>query len=425
MKKINKNYKFEYIIIVLISILLYLRDVQSFGISKAIFIILIIPALLFMPKNKAIILWVFLMPLYVGLPGNYITLVMLLKFLTIRNIQGKVKIHKMQIALTTLLAIFILIQNIYYNYFEIYYMIFIVELFVVYFFITTEVNGCFTDIILSYTLGVALTGIIMLAYTLKTYDFSELLSVATRLGYVGRTNAMSVIVDPNYYGLFSITAITCNWLLISKKMYNFGQKIVGMTASIVSGIIALIGMSLAFVVCLVLFIFLSVLFAKKISAKMKMICIGILGICVIFWIIPDTVNVIIERFNSADMQTGNGRSIILENMLKQWENSVGTILFGIGLFNCSVHFMQMQYLIGCGIVGALLIGSLGISYFIYLKKRIIKFEWISIIPIILVQISAASIPTAQSLTFMMPVVMSLVVFGGVNKSSIKIFKAEE
>ena len=80
MKKINKNYKFEYIIIVLISILLYLRDVQSFGISKAIFIILIIPALLFMPKNKAIILWVFLMPLYVGLPGNYITLVMLLKF---------------------------------------------------------------------------------------------------------------------------------------------------------------------------------------------------------------------------------------------------------------------------------------------------------------------------------------------------------
>lgn len=398
-------------LMIVIAILLLARDAFGVGINKYLLLLLLLPALLLFKERYALMLWVFLMPLYVGLPGNYITLIFLLRFLLHEVSTGRFKVYKIPFILTAFLASFVFIQNIFYNDTGIYYMIFIVELFVVYFFMMQDHRSYFPDMMLAYSFGVAMTGIIMLIATLQTYSFEELLSVATRLGYVGRTSEMSVIIDPNYYGLFALTVLSCNWLLIIKKMYSKKQKLFSILLTATSIAIALIGLSRAFILCFALWIVLSALFEKRLSSKMRVLIIGIVCVIVACYVFPDTVRMISERFTSADMKTGNGRTDILGEMGKQWGRSVFTMLFGIGLFNCNVHFMQMQYFFGLGIVGSFMILALGICYWKWMKHGSGKFSWDSMIPIVIVQISASSVPTAQSLTFMMPVVMSLLVFG--------------
>lgn len=403
-------------LMIVIANLLLARDAFGVGINKYLLLLFIVPALFLFKERYALTFWVFLMPLYVGLPGNYITLILLLRFLLRRVSTGRFKVYKIPFTLTTFLASFVFVQNIFYNNTGIYYMIFVVELFVVYFFIMQDHRNYFPDMMLAYSFGVAMTGIIMLIATLQTYSFKELLSVATRLGYVGRTSEMSVIIDPNYYGLFALAVLSCNWLMIIKKMYSKKQKLFSILLTVTSIAIALIGLSRAFILCFALWIVLSALFEKRLSSKMRVLIIGIVCVIVACYAFPDTVRMISERFTSADMETGNGRTVILGKMGKQWGSSAVTMLFGIGLFNCNVHFMQMQYFFGLGIVGFFMILALGICYWKWMKRGSGKFSWDSMIPIIIVQVLASSVPTAQSLTFMMPVVMSLLVFGAASHS---------
>ena len=248
-----------------IASLLLARDAFGIGVNKYIFLLILAPALLFLREKYMIILWLFLMPLFVGLPGNYITLMVLLRFLIQVTDSGKLKIYKSSFTLTVCLAIFVFLQNIAHEYIGAYYMIFIAELFVVYFFVTTDYQNYFPAMILSYSFGIAMTGIIMLCATLQTYSFNDLLSTATRLGYVGRTTEMTVIIDPNYYGLFALTALSCNWQMIRKKKYSNKQKIMALIFSGTSIAIALIGLSRAFILCFAIWIVLSVLFEKKLS----------------------------------------------------------------------------------------------------------------------------------------------------------------
>lgn len=397
--------------ILVIACLLLARDAYGIAINKYIFLLILTPALLVFKEKYVLILWMFLMPLFVGLPGNYITLIVLLRFLIQVIHGGKLKIYKYPFILTVLLAMFIFTQNIAHKYIGAYYMIFIAELFVVYFFITTDYKSYFPEIMLSYSFGIAMTGIIMLVATLQTYSFSDLLSVATRLGYIGRTTEMTVIIDPNYYGLFVITSLSCNWQMITKKKYSKNQKKIALIFSGISIAVALIGMSRAFILCFAIWLVLSLLFEKKVSLKIKVIIVGIVCIGIAYCFLPNTVQAIMKRFASNDMQTGNGRTVIFDKMEKHWGSSVITMLFGIGLFDCNVHFMQMQYFFGLGLVGAMLMLLLVISYWNWMKRKRKRCSVADLIPIFIIQISASSVPTAQSLTFMMPVVISLIVYG--------------
>lgn len=156
-------------LMIVIAILLLARDAFGVGINKYLLLLLLLPALLLFKERYALMLWVFLMPLYVGLPGNYITLIFLLRFLLHEVSTGRFKVYKIPFILTAFLASFVFIQNIFYNDTGIYYMIFIVELFVVYFFMMQDHRSYFPDMMLAYSFGVAMTGIIMLIATLQTY----------------------------------------------------------------------------------------------------------------------------------------------------------------------------------------------------------------------------------------------------------------
>ena len=177
-------------------------------------------------------------------------------------------------------------------------------------------------------------------------------------------------------------------------------------------------MSRSFILCFALWILLSLLFEKKLSLKMKVIIMGIVCIGIAYYFLPNTIQAIMKRFASNDMQTGNGRTVIFDKIEKHWVSSVITMLFGIGLFDCNVHFMQMQYFFGLGIVGAMLMLLLVISYWNWMRRKRKRYSVNDLIPIFIIQVSASSVPTAQSLTFMMPVIISLIVFGVTTSSEL-------
>lgn len=397
--------------ILVIACLLLARDACGISINKYIFLLILTPALLIFNEKYLLILWMFLMPLFVGLPGNYITIIVLLRFLIQVIHGGKLKIYKYPFIFTVLLAMFIFTQNIAHKYIGAYYMIFIAELFVVYFFITMDCKSYFSEIMLSYSFGIAMTGIIMLVATLQTYSFSDLLSAATRLGLAGQTTEMTVIIDPNYYGLFAITALSCNWQMITRKKYSKSQKNIALIFSGISMVVALIGMSRAFILCFAIWILLTLLFEKKLSLKIKVIITGIVCIGIAYYFLPNTVQAIMKRFTGKDMQTANGRTVVFDRIEILWGSSIITMLFGIGLFDCNVHFMQMQYFFGLGIVGTMLMLLLVFSYWNWMKRKCKRYSLVDLVPIFIIQFSSSSVPTAQSLTFMMPVVISLIVFG--------------
>lgn len=397
--------------ILVIACLLLARDACGISINKYIFLLILTPALLIFNEKYLLILWMFLMPLFVGLPGNYITIIVLLRFLIQVIHGGKLKIYKYPFIFTVLLAMFIFTQNIAHKYIGAYYMIFIAELFVVYFFITMDCKSYFPEVMLSYSFGIAMTGIIMLVATLQTYSFSDLLSAATRLGLAGQTTEMTVIIDPNYYGLFAITALSCNWQMITRKKYSKSQKNIALIFSGISMVVALIGMSRAFILCFAIWILLTLLFEKKLSLKIKVIITGIVCIGIAYYFLPNTVQAIMKRFTGKDMQTANGRTVVFERIEILWGSSIITMLFGIGLFDCNVHFMQMQYFFGLGIVGTMLMLLLVFSYWNWMKRKCKRYSLVDLVPIFIIQFSSSSVPTAQSLTFMMPVVISLIVFG--------------
>ena len=399
--------------VAILTALLVLRDVCGMGINKYLFVILLAPGILLLQEKYALMLWGMMLPLYVGLPGNVLTLLMFIRFLMKRIHHGKLKIEAVPFALTIVLAVYIAAQNLFLGFSGMYYMIFSLEWIVMYFFMTTDMDDYLPQVVISYSIGVMLVGVVMLAYTLQHTDFSKLLSVASRLGYLGRTDRMTIIVDPNYYGLFTITSLSVNWCMSVAGRYTKRQSVIGIGVSIISAGISIIGMSRAFILCLALWAVLVVVTEKRISVKVGFSLLAIVVAFGAFYYLSDSVTAVLERFQGSDMATGNGRTTLALEHIEYWLENAGTILFGIGLFNSRVHCMPLQMLTGLGLIGFFLVAALFICYYYRERKLVPRLQLTHILPIIVVQGMSATVPTAQSMTFLAPVFISILVFGAV------------
>ena len=395
-----------YLIMVAVILLLVYRDVMGGSVNKYVFCVLIIPYLLLAEEDNALILFGFLMPLYVGLPRNFITPVFLLKLLIGKN----VSLHLKELLCTVFLMAFMLFQNFLYGFTGMYNMICIVELPLVYMIMFRNDRKANSDFILAYSIGTAVTGVVMLTASLRQVSLSELLNVASRLGDYQYSEGMSINLDPNFYGLFVITAITCDWLLVQNGIFTGMRKTLALVSALVSIPVAFIGLSRGFILCLAIWAVLTMLFGKKLGSKVKIVFMGTVLVAAAFILFPNVLQSLIQRFQGSDvtMTTDNGRVDLLQRYGSLWLSSVQTILIGIGLFVSEAHCMQAQFLYALGIVGSIPLFTLGFLYFRYsLLGQKVKAE--PIIPLIVIQICSAMLPGARTLTFMMPVVISFLV----------------
>ena len=180
--------------------LLFLRDAMGMYVNKWIFLIILAPALLLMSERNMMILWAFIMPLYVGLPGNYLTLTITVRFALNYIVRGLKLAEPTLFILVLLTAIYILAQNMFYGITSIFRNIFVVELIIAYVVFCSDTKSYFKSMYTAYATGIAAVGVIMLAYTLRIYGIQELFSAANRLGSTARSDTMTVIIDSNYYG---------------------------------------------------------------------------------------------------------------------------------------------------------------------------------------------------------------------------------
>lgn len=391
--------------------LLFLRDAREMYVNKWFFLLILAPALLFMSERNMMVLWAFIMPLYVGLPGNYLTLIITVRFALNYITRGLQLPEPGLFTLVLLTAIYILLQNMFCGITSIFRYMFVLELMIAYAVFCCDTKSYFASMYTAYAMGIAAVGVIMLAYTLRIYGIQELFSAANRLGSTARSDTMTVIIDSNYYGTYVIASVSIGWLLLQKKKATFFQKIWIIAAMIVALLVAFIGLSRSFILVLALWVMMVVLSTKKLSHKM--LFIGICACAAIFVInlIPGAVDAIVERFQSDDMEGGNGR---VEKILlygNEWLSSPAKLLFGVGFAECVAHCMQAQYFFGLGIVGSCLFAAMGCWYWNRAKQlRSGSPSFDCVIPAISVQIIAATVPIAQALTFMLPVFMTLLAY---------------
>lgn len=398
-------------ICICIVLLLFLRDARGMYVNKWIFLMILAPALLFMNERNMMVLWSFIMPLYVGLPGNYLTLIIMARFALNYITKGLKLTEPGLFTLVLLIAMYILLQNMSCGITSIFRNIFVVELMIAYAVFCCDTKSYFASMYTAYATGIAAVGVIMLAYTLQIYGIQELFSAANRLGSTARSDAMTVIIDSNYYGTYVIASVSIGWLLLQKKKAAYFQKILIIAAMIVALLVACIGLSRSFILALALWVVMVMLSTKKLSHKILFIGICVCVAIFVVNLIPGAVDAIVERFQSDDMEGGNGR---VEKILlygNEWLSSPAKLLFGVGFAECVAHCMQAQYFFGLGIVGSCLFAAMGCWYWNRAKQlRRGRPSFDCVIPAISVQIIAATVPIAQSLTFMLPVFMTLLAY---------------
>lgn len=397
-----------YVVAAMITVLLFLRDVGGVNISKYMLLMVVGMYILLKDIDKLIYFICFLMPLYVGLPGNFITGLILAR-LIISSISRPqlIRINLLQFVIAIVLSLFIFMQNMIMEYTEVYHMIYSVEIFVVLFMLSYKGDLDKKQCISMYVMGVTIVGIIMLFSSLKTCTLSQLLSSASRLGTsvtMSDITKMSIHVDPNYYGYFCITALSCGWVLLCSDCPKIKKNT--LIAMLVPAIfIGFVGLSRAFSVVLIFWILTICLVQKGKSKVVCLIIIAFLLVSLIIIVNPKIFGTVVSRFRCADVIGANGRSYLLNKWYEEWTASFLTIMFGVGLYYTNVHSMQTQYLFGTGIVGTMLISGLALSFISLQRKKYKKVRIESYVPMIVIFIMAGTIPVAQSLTFMFPAVM--------------------
>jgi hypothetical protein len=296
---------------------------------------------------------------------------------------------------------FILIQNIATGYTGIVPMMLVVGMVVILclFSYRGELNK--TMLVLMFSAGVAAVGYIMLTATLQIYEWGDLLTSTQRLG-AGTTNyvdskIMNVSIDPNVYGTFAIPALATAVPLVLEKEGKASTRFFLLVFSLVSLLVCIAGLSRTAFLVLVLWSVLFVVLRR--SIKGAFLVAAVIGLVIIA--VPDVLDAIFSRLEESDMASANGRTNLIKRFFVAWLENPITLLFGVGLYNCNVHCMPLQFLFGGGIVLFSLVAAAAISF---VKKSGRRYSLDRGLPFLVTLIMFMTVPAAGLLNFMFPLV---------------------
>lgn len=379
-------------------VLLLARDAYSVSVNKYILLALACLSVVTLSTDKLIGLFCFLFPLYVGLPGNYMTLLLIVRLLVdINNIRFKVT----SLLLTACVCLFVFVQNVILGYTGIVYMVYIAGILLILLMFSYRGRLSRVMLITAFSAGVAALGFIMLTATLQVYEISELMSSFQRLGAEATNYAaagiMNVSIDPNFYGTFVIAAVSTAFPLIADKQVTRSTRIFLIVMSVVSVVVCIVGLSRAAVLMLAVWVVMYILFQR--GAKMAWLILALAAVILVA--MPDVVDALFVRFEEGDMATGNGRTGLIERFYGKWTETPVTLLVGVGLFNCNVHCTPLQFLFGGGILLFVLLLMLVISY---IPKSTGSFKLSESLSFWITLGMMLTVPAAGLLNFMFPLV---------------------
>ncbi len=402
---------------------LLLRDSYGVDINKYVFLLICSIPILFFDVKYTCLFLSFIFPLYVGLPGNLISIFILIRFLFIA-VHDKVSLDANIFVLTVLLSGYILIQNFITGQTSVYCIMGAVDFIILMFFFRYALKEkCVDTVIVFYAIGVFSTVFIMLMTTLNSYTLLDLLNNSTRLGITGllkdeTVSSMVVTIDPNFLGMNAIAAVAAGSVIAGKNK-NRKIKICIIALLVAIAVLSMLGLSRAYFLSLILWVVMY-LFSQK---NAKRACAFLLAVIILYiafkCFMPDFYDALMERFAGDDIVTGNGRIKLITMYADMWFENIGTFLFGIGLYNCHTHCAPLLYLFGLGILGFAVLVLLELNYIFKVRAgHKVRFKyWI---PFFLTLLMSATIPAAGALSYIYPVFLSILTLNaGVNEGTEK------
>ena len=401
LKNISEKRNYLYIIgAIVFFVLLLLRDAYSVEVNKYVFLAIVCVCAVLLRTKDIIYLFCFLFPLYVGLPGNYMTIVLIIRLLFEIN-----RFKLSSLILSVLVAVYIFVQNIVTRYTGTVPMMFVVGIILILLLFTYKENLEPIPMIVMYSAGVAALGIIMLVSTLNVYELSDLMETSFRLGssnvdYVSK-EIMNVSIDPNFYGTFAIASISTAFPVIFKYSSKSFVKLCLAVFVGIQIVVALIGLSRAFIIIFAVWAVLYLLLQKNIKRSLLILVVIALIITLLINFMPTVIETVFARFEDSDMATGNGRITLARKFLVEWSGGIMSFIFGVGLYKCNVHCTPLQFLFGGGLVTFSLAVAL---FFSYKPSKMIGRSLSDFLPFIVTFVMMCTVPAAGILNFMFPLV---------------------
>ncbi len=401
------------VFVVLFSALVFVRDVYNIPINKYIFLGIVGLSLFLTQFKYSLLICSFILPLYVGLPGNYITLIILIRFL-LEIVLNPRRFHFKPsiILLTAVFTIFSLIHNIEFETNDIHYMSCAVAFLIFTVILASDLSMDERRLMIwFYIIGVFVVGITMLAVELRHYDLMDFLTSSFRFGIqeVNNDSEMIVLVDPNFYGINAISVLSLAFLLYTDNETSIKIKRYSVILAVIITAICLIGLSRTYVLCVALWAIMFFLSSQRNLKKFSSsILIVVLLLIAVSFVLPEMVDAFIGRFLEDNMEGANGRVDLMLKFYEMWIENGKTVLFGVGLYNCNTHCMPLQYIFGMGIFGATLMFTLMGSYVkSAMQMSQGSFKFACLIPFICTLFVSSTIPAAGTVHYIYPFIVSV------------------
>lgn len=417
MVSIGMSKKSKQIMVIAMGVLiiagLFARDMFGIGLNKYLLLVIAIIPILFADAEEFAVFVCFLVPLYVGLPGNYISMFLLVRLLY-EACTRKMRIGKNGFILTLLVTTYIFLQDFFTGYTEIFNLMASLD-FIVLALLMKEIREykVSTEAIVAYSIGNFILGIVMLSATLSYFSLEDLMNPATRLGYTGMLTensgaSMATSIDPNFYAMNTLASIS-TMCLIFCNIKSKKTKIISLISVFGSTICCLIGLSRTFIILLAVWGILWLLNQGDIKKILMVLLAIVILIFSFFHFMPTVADSLLSRFEGSDIVGGNGRINLIILYFIPWFKTVKSILFGIGLFNCHTHCAPLMYLFGLGILGAFPL----LLWFIYqwtqCKRYCLKVSFKMRIPFLITLIGFSTIPAAGAINYTFPLLISMLV----------------
>ena len=389
-----------------------LRDVAGIEINKFLFLLIAAVPLLFLKVEYTVIFAAFLIPLYVGLPGNYISLVLLIRLL-FEYVRNKIKLDFSLFLASIAVTLYLIISNVIWGNTSVYHLMGSLDFLVLALFASATLQfEKVKPVILAFSIGVAVVGVGMLAATLQFYSFAELMSDSSRLGYTGMLNeelgeeAMVITIDPNFYGMNVVALASCGYLFLTSRGERRGKIMMGI-ALVVSLAICLIGLSRTFLLALVIWAVLALFTENNIKRAVGVTVVAGALIIAFMLLFPEVVDGFVRRFSESDILGANGRFDLIFEHATVWSENLITTFFGGGIYNNNTHCAPLQYLYGVGLIGMIFL-VWWFGKILLLANRSAKGKGMyRIVPFLVTFLLFSTIPATGALNFTFPIFVAM------------------
>lgn len=394
----NKGYRYLNLLIAGLIISLLLRDIVGISVNKYLITGFCVVLMMAMDYENLISALAFCIPLFCGLPGKYI-LVFAIFFLMKRN-----GVNLKQIIYSVFVIIWEMIAFISYK------SVILTELFgyilfamLLFYLIFQDADIDYKKVCKCYLLGTSILCLFLIIIELRSAPSNWLSLFAAgkfRIGdtHVLDTSIMSLRLNANSLAFFSIVGISCAITLIVRKNTTKMERVAYFCELTICAIAGFLTVSRTWLLCvgiLVIFLFLS-----RLKSPRTLITFLVATI-VIYFIAsryleanPDLFMGFNSRFESSDIYSGNGRSILFEMYWNVFWKNPRFVLLGTGVMDYrevtgimmnGMHNATEQILVCLGVPGAVFfIGGLIYPIIKTMKQSKIEFPyWFPLIMIVL------------------------------------------